>query len=63
MVEIEMKKGYGVIYIMSCIPTGKSYIGQAINYTSCNVKWSGERRVTSHFREAQQKHGEYIVVY
>lgn len=46
------KKGYGVIYIMTCIPTGKSYIGQAINYTSGNVKWSGKRRVKSHFRES-----------
>ncbi len=58
MVGIEMKKGYGVIYVMTCIPERKSYVGQAINYTSCNVKWSGERRVISHFREALKNNKE-----
>lgn len=52
MVEIEMKKGHGVIYLMTCIPTGKSYIGQAVNYTSCGIKYSGKSRVKMHFREA-----------
>lgn len=47
-----MKKGYGVIYVMQCFITRKMYIGQALNYTSGNVKWSGERRVNSHYREA-----------
>lgn len=55
MVEIEMKQGYGVIYIMTCIPTGKSYIGQALNYTSCGIKYSGKGRVEMHFREAFYK--------
>ena len=58
MVELGTTKGHGVIYIMTCISTGKSYIGQAINYTSCNVKWSGKGRVESHFREAEKNYRE-----
>jgi hypothetical protein len=52
MVNIQMKKGYGVIYVMQCFITRKMYIGQALNFTSGNVKYSGERRVIVHFREA-----------
>lgn len=30
--EFNPLKGYGIIYIMTCISSGKSYIGQAYGY-------------------------------
>lgn len=46
------KEDHGVIYIMTCLATSKSYVGQAVNYTSCGVKYSGKGRMQVHFRDA-----------
>lgn len=46
------KKGWGVIYLITCIPNGKRYIGQAANYVSGNVPWGCAGRWKSHLNEA-----------
>ncbi|NIO45015.1 MAG: hypothetical protein GTN36_05695 [Candidatus Aenigmarchaeota archaeon] len=42
----------GEIYILICLKTGKSYIGQALCYVSNRVKWGTNERWKSHLREA-----------
>lgn len=43
----------GVIYMLTCIPSGKKYIGQAVNFTGAqNKPWGTHGRWDSHVREA-----------
>lgn len=46
------RKGYGVIYIITCFASLKSYVGQANNYISGNKPWGLEGRWKSHVYEA-----------
>lgn len=43
----------GVIYMLTCKPSGKKYIGQAVNFTGKNNRpWGMEGRWKSHVKEA-----------
>lgn len=46
------KKGWGVIYLVTCIANNKKYIGQANNYVSGNTRWGCDGRWKSHLHEA-----------